>query len=80
MTIMTTEKPNPRTGINAGSSHGLSKFTEQEVVALREEYTQLVADWGGRTHGAYAELHRRHPHMSRQTIELIIKRKLWRHV
>lgn len=80
MTTMTTEKPNPRLGINAGSSHGLSKFTESEVIALRLEHQQLVAERNGRTHGTIAELHRRHPNMSRQTIELIIKRRIWRHV
>lgn len=64
---------------NAGSKHGLSKFTEEAVLALREEYREVVRS-RGKVRGAYAELARRHPDMSRQTIEFIIQRRTWRHI
>ena len=65
---------------NNGSKHGAAKWTEDAVLALRREYDELVASRGGRTRGCYAELHRRHPEMSRQSIEFIIQRKTWRHI
>jgi len=63
---------------NTGSSHGLAKWTEAEVIALRQEYEELCVSQG-KVRGAIAELARRHPHMSRQTIEFIVKRKIWKH-
>ncbi len=63
---------------NTGSKHGLAKWTEADVIALRLEYDQLCTEQG-KSRGVIAELARRHTNMSRQTIEFIVKRKIWRH-
>jgi len=63
---------------NTGSKHGLAKWTEAEVIALRLEY-EAICLAQGKTRGAIAELARRHSNMSRQTIEFIVKRKMWKH-
>jgi hypothetical protein len=62
-----------------GSQHGRSKFTEEQIIYVIEEYIKLCPN-GRREYGAMAKLAEQITWMSRQNIQFICQGKAWPHV
>lgn len=62
-----------------GAQHGRSKFTEDQIIFIVEEYIRRCPP-GVRKSGVVADMSREYTWMSRQNMQFICQGKAWPHI
>ena len=62
-----------------GERHGKSKFTQEQITSIIDEYIALCQE-NGKIRGCQKTVQQNNPWMSRQNIGFICQGKLWPHI